>query len=257
MANSQTGRIPRYQRLAISSHTINLVHQRNPWVVTWWSIALPGLGYILLGKPFRAIIFISWELIINMKSSINTAILYSFTGNFDLARQVVDNRWLLLYVSVLIFMMWDSYHITVALNKISVLAEREKPTMQFMKISSFGLKYLNRVNSLLAAMWSAFMPGLGHFYLQKMATGVVVLILWISIAVLSRLYEAIQLTCVGSFYEAASVLNAQWLLFLPSILGFAIYDSYIEAIAVNKLFQAKQNSYLEENFQDPDFNMPV
>lgn len=257
MGNNPINWKARYQRGFISSYNINLVYQKNPWVVAWWSIAFPGLGYILLGKSLKGIIFLVWELIINMKSSINTAILYSFTGNFDLAKQVVDSRWLLLYVSVLIFMMWDSYHITVELNKISILAEREKPNIEFMALNSLGLNFLKHVNPWLIAGWSAFMPGLGYLYLQRLNIGVVSLILWISISVLSRLYEAIQLTAVGSFNEVAAVLNPQWFLFLPSILGFVVYGSYVDAVEINKLFKAEQGSYLEDNYQDPAFALPV
>lgn len=255
--NKQASQETRYQRVAISPYTTNLIHRMNPWVVTWWSLAFPGLGYILLGKLSKGIIFMFWEVLINMKSNINTAILYSFTGRFELARQVVDSRWLLLYVSVLIFIMWDSYHLTVDFNKISVLAEREIQADKVMAIGSFNINFLRRVNPLLAAGWSAFMPGLGHLYLQRMNIGVLTLVIWIPMAVLSRLYEAIQLTFLGSFYEATSAVNPQWLLFLPSLLCFTIYSSHIDAVEVNKLIQTKQSSYLLQNYQDPDFEIPV
>jgi hypothetical protein len=253
----QTSQKVRYQRVAISPYTTNLIHQINPWVVTWWSLAFPGLGYILLGKSLKGIIFLFWEVLINMESNINTAILYSLTGRFELARQVVDGRWLLLYVSVLIFIMWDSYHLTVDFNKISILAEREKPANKLMAIDSFSINFLRRVNPLLAAGWSAFMPGLGHLYLQRMNIGVLALAIWIPMAVLSRLYEAVRLTALGSFYEATSAVNPQWFLFLPSILCFAVYSSHIDAIEVNKLIRTKQSFYLQQYYQDPDFEMPV
>jgi TM2 domain-containing membrane protein YozV len=247
----------RYHRGIISPYTINILYQKNPWVTVWWSIAFPGLGYILLGKPLKGIIFLVWEILINMKASINTAILYSFTGNFELAKQVVDSRWLLIYASVLIFLMWDTYHLTQELNKISILAERETPSIQFMAISPFGLNFLSRVNPCLAAIWSAFIPGLGHIYLRRLIRGSVIMILWISFAVLSGLYQAIQLTATGSFSEAAFVLNPQWFLNLPSIFVFSIYSSYVVAVEINKLVQAEKNYYLQENFQDPAFDMPV
>lgn len=247
----------RYQKGVISPYTINILYQKNPWVTVWWSIAFPGLGCMLLGKPFKGIIFLGWEILINMKSGINTAILYSFTGNFELAKQAVDSRWLLLYVGVLIFLMWDTYRFTLELNKISILADRETTSIQFMAISPLGLNFLNRVNPCLAAIWSAFIPGLGHFYLRRMPTGFVSMILWISIAVLSGLYQAVQLTAAGSFNEAASVLNPQWLLFLPSIFVFSVYTSYVDAVEINKLVQAEKNYYLKENYQDPAFEMPV
>lgn len=257
MSNNSLYEENRYKRAHITPYTINLVHRRNPWVVGWWSAALPGLGHMLLGKPVIGLIFLLWEFLANTKSSINTAIFYSLTGNFDLARQIIDISWLTIYASVYTFVIWDSYHLTVELNKISIMAERGRPSLQLMKISSNGHNFLKQFNPWLIATWSVFVPGLGHLHLQRSLTGLMLLVLWISIAALSNMYKAIQLTSMGSFNEVLAAINPQWLLFLPSIFVFAVYGSYVDAVEINKLFQAEQRSYLVENYQNPTFNMPV
>ncbi|TEB17386.1 hypothetical protein Psfp_00610 [Pelotomaculum sp. FP] len=247
----------RYKRSHITPYAINLVQHRNPWVIIWWSAAFPGLGHMLLGKSVKGLIFLLWEILANMKSSLNTAIFYSFTGNFDLAREVADVSWLAIYAGAYIFIIWDSYHLTVELNKVSKMAERERPSLQFMKINSNGHNFLKQFNPRLTAVWSAFMPGLGHLRLQRSLTGFTLLVSWISITGLSHMYNAVQFTCTGSFSKALDVLNLQWLLFLPSIFVFAIYGSYVDAVEINKLYQAEQRSYLVENYQNPAFDMPV
>lgn len=247
----------RYKSSHITPYATNLVQRRNPWVIIWWSTALPGLGHMLLGQSFKGLILLLWEILANMKSSLNTAIFYSFTGNFDLAREIADISWLTSYAGAYIFIIWDSYRLAVGSNRVAKMAERERPSLQFMKMNSNGHNFLKQFNPRFTAIWSAFMPGLGHLSLQRSLTGFTLLVSWVSITVLSHLYNAIQLTCTGSFSKASDVLNLQWLLFLPSIFVFAIYGSYVDAIEINKLYQAEQRSYLVDNYQNPAFNMPV
>ncbi|MFA4886386.1 MAG: hypothetical protein WC601_11545 [Desulfotomaculaceae bacterium] len=43
------------------------------------------------------------ELLINTHAHVNLAIIYSFTGNFAMAKQVLDTHLLLLYCGVLVY----------------------------------------------------------------------------------------------------------------------------------------------------------
>lgn len=85
----------------------------------------------------KEFLFIIWEIIVNIKSNLNDSILYSFTGRFEMATKVLDNRWLLLYVAVFIYVVWDSYRSTVDLNKLSVLAEYSKSQIIPVSLDSF------------------------------------------------------------------------------------------------------------------------
>lgn len=74
------------------------LHLRNPWVIAWWSAAFPGLGHLFLSKYLRGYILFAWEVVVNMQSHDNLAILYSFTGRFDMSREVINKEWMLLYL---------------------------------------------------------------------------------------------------------------------------------------------------------------
>jgi len=247
----------RFKRANITAFAINYLFPKNPWTVAWWSLALPGMGHMMLGHSYTGIIFLVWELIINTQANLNTAILYSFTGNFELAKQFIDYKWLLLYPAVLIFCVWDSYHIAEEQNKIFYLCTREKPVINFIAIDSLGINYLKPYNPLHMAFWSAFAPGTGHICMKKLITGFLGFIIWISIAYLSGVNQGIHLTFACSFQEVKSVLNPQWFLFLPSIFCYAFYSAYVNAQALNELYRVEQRSYLEQHFQPKAFVMPL
>jgi len=66
------------------------LHLRNPFVIAGWSLAFPGLGHLLLSKYTRGYLLFLWEIFVNVNGHINLAILYSFTGRFQMAKDVLD-----------------------------------------------------------------------------------------------------------------------------------------------------------------------
>lgn len=110
MSNSKKSeQIARRSIAHLSSLGITKLHLRNPFVIACWSLAFPGMGHILLSKYLRGFILFFWEFFINSKAHVNLLILYSFTGDFEKAKQVVDMQWLMLYIPTYIFAVWDSY----------------------------------------------------------------------------------------------------------------------------------------------------
>ena len=92
----------------------------DAWVAAWWSAAFPGMGHLLHGSYVKGFIFFAWEFIINIGARINEAMVYSFTGQFELAKATLDTRWVLLYIAVYIISIWDSYRTSVDINKIYI-----------------------------------------------------------------------------------------------------------------------------------------
>jgi len=92
------------------------LHLRNPFVIAWWSLAYPGLGHLLLSKYIRGFLLFTWEVFLNYNAHINLAILYSFTGRFQMAKDVLDTTWVMFYAPTYLFAVWDSYRTTVDLN---------------------------------------------------------------------------------------------------------------------------------------------
>lgn len=93
---------PRRPKGVMNSLATNYVHLRNPYTIAWWSAAFPGFGHISMGNYVSGFLLFFWEMAANTKAKVNLAIMYSFTGRFDMAKEVVDNRWLLLYAPVFI-----------------------------------------------------------------------------------------------------------------------------------------------------------
>jgi hypothetical protein len=100
-------------------------HLRNPYIIAWWSAAFPGFGHLLLSKYLRGLVLFVWEVFVNYQSKINQAMVQSFCGDIELAKETLDIRWMLMYIPVYLFAIWDSYRTTVDMNKVHLLAERE------------------------------------------------------------------------------------------------------------------------------------
>lgn len=84
---------PRRPKGAMNSLATNFFHLRNPYTIAWWSFTYPGFGHISMGNYATGFLLFIWEMVANTKAHVNLAILYSFTGRFDLAKEVLDNRW--------------------------------------------------------------------------------------------------------------------------------------------------------------------
>lgn len=231
------------------------IHLRNPYITGWWSAAFPGFGHLLLSKYIRGFLLFIWELIVNVNANINLGILYSFQGDIDAVVQVLDTKWLLVYIPVYFFGIWDSYRTTVDMNKIYVLAEGEEHRFNSFSINPLEINYLDKRIPLFAALWSMFAPGLGQLYIHRVLTAFIGVGATIVLFYLSNFLEAVTLLIVGEVQQATTVLEPEWLLFLPSIYGFSIYDAYINTVENNKLFEKEQRRFLKDNYQNPDFRI--
>ncbi|EIJ81729.1 hypothetical protein PB1_02280 [Bacillus methanolicus PB1] len=74
-----------------------------------WSIALPGFSQLLYGSFFKGILFVVLEVIINLNSNFNLAILYSFQWEIEKALEVTDFQWLMFYPCLYMMALWDAY----------------------------------------------------------------------------------------------------------------------------------------------------
>ncbi len=142
------------------------LHLRNPYIIAWWSAAFPGFGHLLLSKYIRGYLLFIWEVVVNIQANVNLAMIYSFQGKIQLAKEVLDTRWLLIYIPVYIFAIWDSYRTTVDMNKVYILASHEDHTFNTYSIAALEINYLDKRNPILSAIWSFMMPGLGQLYIH-------------------------------------------------------------------------------------------
>jgi TM2 domain-containing membrane protein YozV len=231
------------------------LHLHNPYAIAWWSAAFPGFGHLLLSKYLRGFVLFIWEVVVNYQAKINLAIVDSFSGHIELAKQDLDPRWMLMYIPVYIFAIWDSYRTTVDMNNVYLLAEREDAPYNSFTIGAAEINYLDKRKPIMSVIWSLFMPGLGQLHIHRIISAFFALIWTIIFLYASHTLEAVQLLFLGKIQMATHVLDRQWLLYMPSMWGFAIYDSYINVIENNKLFESEQRDYLIKNYQSPQFTI--
>jgi hypothetical protein len=231
------------------------LHLRNPYIVAWWSAAFPGFGHLLLSKYLRGYALFIWEVIVNLHSHVNLAMMYSFQGKIDLAKEVLNTRWLLMYIPVYLFAIWDSYRTTVDMNNVYLLAEREDHRFNTFTLGALEINYLDKRNPVLAVMWSLFIPGLGQMYIHRILTALFLIIWLVVFFYYSHVLESVSLLFLGEVQKATSVLKPKWLLMLPSLYGFAAFDAYMNTVENNKLYEKEQRKYLQENYQAADFQI--
>lgn len=240
---------PRRQKVYVSTLGTTQLHLRNPYIIAWWSAAFPGFGHLLLSKYLRGYSLFLWEILVNNMSKLNLAIMYSFTGNTEMATDVLEPRWLLLYLPVYIFAIWDSYRTTVDMNKVYLLAEREDIRFNSFIISPLEINYLDKRRPLMAIIWSIFTPGLGQLYIHRVVTAIFIMIFSIIFVYFSNVLVAVYHLFLGDVAQATGALNPQWFLFMPSHIGFAVYDAYINTVENNKLYESEQRNFLERHYQ--------
>lgn len=232
------------------------LHLRNPIVIAWWSMAYPGLGHLLLSKYLRGFLLFNWEVFLNYKAHINLGILYSFTGRFEMAKNVLDITWVMLYAPTYLFAVWDAYRTTVDLNLQYILASREDAEVKTFNVDSIEINYLDKRTPWVALSWSALMPGLGQIYIHRIPSAFFSMGWFIVMAYLSKLLPALHYTLLGQFELAKSVVDAHWLLNIPCIYFWCMYEAYVNTVENNKLFDWEQSKFLKKNYQSKYFKIP-
>jgi hypothetical protein len=250
MSTNSSNQDVRHPKVAISSFINNFIHVRNPVIIMWWSAALPGFGHIMLCRYIIGSILIIWEFYINSYSNLNLAILYSFIGEFEKAKEVLNPRIATLYIPVYFFAIWDSRRITIELNKMSILADRAKSPISRAVITPLDMNYLEKRNPTLSVIYSILCPGLGQLYTHNYAMGFYMLVWWVVTVYYSKIIPACIPFFLGDIQTATSILNMQWFLFIPSLLGFAIYNAYVCTIELNKMLKIEQSRYLFKNYNN-------
>ena len=231
------------------------IHLRNPVVIAWWSAAFPGCGHLLLAKYLRGFFLFVWEVIVNTQAHINLAIIYSFQGNIDRAIDILDTHWLLAYLPVYFFGIWDSHRATVDMNKVFILADREEHSFNTFTIGAMEINFLDKSNPMMSVFWSLLIPGLGQLYIHRILVAFFIISWTVIFFYYSHVLEAVSLLFLGEVQQSTAVLKGEWLLMLPSIYGFAIYDAYMNTIENNKIFEKEQRRYLKKEYQHPDFQL--
>jgi TM2 domain-containing membrane protein YozV len=246
----------RRQRAHLSQFTTTVLQTKNPWVVAFFSFSYPGFGHLLLHRYVAGFILILWETFINDLSNVNLGIMYTLIGDFEKAKEVLDERWLILYVGIYMFGIWDGYRTTVDLNKLYLLADREDAPLSPIKMGGWDINFMDKRKPWVAVVWSALFPGLGHLYIHKVVAGFFIFAYTVGIMYFGHIPLGIQYTMIGEFAKAKEVLDMQWLIYLPSIFFFILYDAYSATVEYNHLFEKEMKKFLRDNYQNKEFKFP-
>jgi hypothetical protein len=188
------------------------------------------------------------EVIINSLAHINEAIVYSFCGQIEMAKAVLKLPWILGYIIIYFFTIWDSYRSALEHNKLRQLAELENEPIQAVFLNTWEFQYLEQKNPVTAAVYSFLFPGLGQLYNHQLGIGFWAILWWWIHLTLSRAHESLLYMLLGNFPEATAVLKPQWLLYMPSIIGGSVYYAYITALEHNRLYRREQRQFLAERY---------
>ncbi|SEO96474.1 hypothetical protein [Paenibacillus sp. OV219] len=239
---------PRRQQALLSIDGLTFLRWQDPRIILWWSISFPGFGHFLLHRFVRGFIFSTWEVGMNSAAHINEAIAYSFSGRFELAISVLEKKWVIAYAIVYLFAIWDSYVKSVDANKQYHLAKLEGVQFQSNVMKPWCITSIGQKRPVAAMVCSMFFPGLGQLYNNRISLGFYGVFWWFIYLTLSHSHEALLLLLLGRLSEANAIIDPQWLLFMPSVLGGAMYDAYMTARDHNRLFRLEQKTYLEKRY---------
>lgn len=189
------------------------------------------------------------EVIINTLAHINEGMVYSFSGNFAMAKQVLHPQWLYGYMIIYFFAIWDSYRSALETNKHYELAILENGRIPVHLMRSTGIQFLEKKRPLVAAFCSFFFPGLGQLYNKHIWLGFYGILWWWIYITFSHSYEALMALILGHNRMVASILQPQWLMFMPSVLGGAMFHAYSSSIEQNRLFRITQRQYLTDYYE--------
>jgi len=225
--------------------------RRNPWAVVWWSVALPGFGHLRLGQCLTGLFLMSWEILLNHLAHLNQAIFYTMTGQFELAKSVIDYRWALLYPLVYIFSLCDAYRVCLRLNRLADLERTQrKRQFQLVALTCLGIAAIDRRSPWVSAFWSGMISGLGQLYCERMLKALFLMIWYLIVITLSGLAQSVYFLWMGDSARSFAALDFQWLLFCPSIWVFGVVDAYSEAVEQNSVMDMAFHYRMRHHLQN-------
>ncbi|MBU9714893.1 hypothetical protein [Evansella tamaricis] len=238
------------------SCTTNAISYKNPLLVAFWSLAFPGFGHFLLGSHLFGVVLVIFEFWINSLSSLNTAIYLSMVGDFELAKDIIEIKYFYVYIPLYIFTIWDSYRRAQEMNQeiqLSIL-NKENDLVTPFSMSILEVNYLRKKNPFTAVFWSFFLPPMVYIYLHRFITLVFSAIWWGALLYYTNITEATYYSLIGEFEKSRELLDPQWVLFLPSVYMFTIFDVHTKTMENNKLYEIELRKYLKDSYQNGDMD---
>jgi hypothetical protein len=208
---------------------------------------------LLGGQPnqyLRATLLTISEVATNTLAHINEAMVYSFCGQFEQAKMVLEPRWAFGYLAIYLIAMGDSFRSALYQNKLWHLALVDQVSIPTVKITPSEIQYLEKKTPIIGAIYSFFFPGLGQLYNHRFGLGFYAMFWWWIYLSFSGLHESLLHLLHGNLHDSISLLHPHWLLFMPSVMGGSMYHSYRTTVEHNQLFRMEQRQHLSARYKN-------
>lgn len=103
---------------SINSNSFSVLNSISPYPVMLWSAILPGAGCFLLQRMNRALYLMVLWVFTAYLSGIFTSVIYTFSGQFEIAKQSLNVQWFLNFPSIWFFAIYESYNCAIENNKL-------------------------------------------------------------------------------------------------------------------------------------------
>ncbi|MBU9724320.1 MULTISPECIES: hypothetical protein [Bacillaceae] len=243
---------PRRRIVVSNSLATNSLSYKKPLMVAWWSLAFPGFGHFLLGNHLFGVILVVFEFLINTLSGLNTAIYFSMLGDFQEAKEAIELKYFFVYIPIYIFAVWDSYRKAIELNMDIELTitSKEKFNINPFHLSILEVNSLRKKNTAMTLLWAFIMPPMLYIYIHRFITLVFTAIWWGALLYFTNIMEAVYYSAIGEFSKTKEILDPQWVLNLPSVYTFTIFDVHTKAIENNKMYELEMIHHLRSTYQE-------
>ena len=115
-----------------------------------------------------------------------------------------------------------------------MISSQNKPRRQIAYIGPWNSIILDKCSPSAVVFWSIAFSGFGHIFLGKYFRGFILLTGEIYLNAMSHLNLAIYYSLAGKYDSAKAILDSGWFILYILVYTYAIYDSYREAVEINK-----------------------
>lgn len=96
---------------------VNFLEKKDPWLSALWTLITPGAYVIYLQKLPETIFAILWMGLVIFKSNVLEAVMYTFWGQFAIAKNALDLQWFLYLPSMYGYIVYIAYENAIEINR--------------------------------------------------------------------------------------------------------------------------------------------